>query len=568
MKYYIFLILLFLPSVVFLQEAGIPPVLDLQGVEINWVYLVEDTNLIEVLSSTSTRYSNGSPRSLISNENYIYLFNQSRNSRIDFDGFDLYMLDNLTGELVHTLNYDSYSGAGNYYLFNNLSNISFQGDGNLEILGYQSLDTLLPLSEDDFPELFFFSTPVRFEIKSDDLSIIERQTGLNTNMDPNFLYNYITPGKGDLMKDKSDNYIHVERKGIIEDDFLKEVIYFSGLDEGFSIDTSYVNRIDFESNIQTNLLQLSSPTRYNLINDSTLMTINFKKTIPDVTQSPEVALLSIYSISSFENIELLHTRDITDFFVKDDGVHFFYRNIISDKIILSQTSFDESQSPSGLDAHSWLAVFDLNAELIYSYTDFGDNELKYERLTPLLIKNEELVFGITYTLETETGFDIFKVNLASDEPPEYVTRISQVNDQTFKFFRIGKPLEISEDNFVFLIHGRYDYIDQRTADMTYVVSVDLENLISNSTQQNPKMFDLPYKLFPNPALNDLHITFEEEFSGRLEVFTSTGKLSLTKEVNNQINVVFDTSNLASGPYIIKLNDPNGNILKSSVFIKD
>lgn len=560
--------LLFLPSVIYSQEAGIPPVLDLEGVEINWVHLVEDTNLIEDFSSGSTKYSSGSPRSLIANDNHIYLFNQSRNSRIDFDGFDLYMLDNLTGQLVHSLNIDSYSGANNYYLFNKLSNMSFQEDGNLEILGYQSLDTLLPLSEDQFPELFFFSTPVRFEISSDDLSIVKEQTGLDTNMEPDFLYNYITPGKGDLMKDKNDNYIHVEKKGIIEDDFLKEVIYFYGLDESFSIDTSSINRIDFESNIQTNLLQLSSPTRYNLINDSTLMTINFKKTLPDVTQSPEIALLSIYSISSFDNIELLHTQDITDFFIKDDGVHFFYRNIIDDKIILSQTSFDETQSPSGLDTHSWLAVFDLNAELIYSYTDFGDNELMYERLIPLTIKNEELVFAITYTLEAETGFDLFKVDLASDDPPEYITRISQSKDETFKFFRVGKSLGLAEDNFVFLIHGRYDYVDPLTADMTYLVSINLEKEISNLEYLNPDKIGLSYKLFPNPVMNDLHVTFEEKFSGSFQIFTPTGKQIIEKKLKSQNNVVFNTSNFTSGPYIIKVYDTDGNILKSSVFLKN
>ena len=43
---------------------------------------------------------------------------------------------------------------------------------------------------------------------------------------------------------------------------------------------------------------------------------------------------------------------------------------------------------------------------------------------------------------------------------------------------------------------------------------------------------------------------------------------IEKEVKNQTNVIFDTSNLSSGPYIIKINDPDGDILKSSIFLKN
>ena len=156
----------------------------------------------------------------------------------------------------------------------------------------------------------------------------------------------------------------------------------------------------------------------------------------------------------------------------------------------------------------------------------------------------------------------------SDDPPVSVARISQAKDETFKFFRMLEPLEISEDNFVFLISGRYDYTDPLTAGMTYVVSMNLEKLLSNSNQLNPKKIGLSYQLFPNPSMNDVHITFEELFTGKLQVFTSTGIMVIEKEVKNQTNVIFDTSNLSSGPYIIKINDPDGDILKSSIFLKN
>lgn len=562
-------LIIFCCNFVFSQQELLPPTLDLEGVEVNWIYLVEDTNFVERESSSATRFSACFFRSLAYDDGYVYLFNQSIRAAIDFDGFDLYKLDSSDGSLVYSLNYDYDGGAENYYTFNSLSKMDFGENDIIEILGYQSIDTIISPSDFELPILAYYGRPAKFEIESNDLSIHNVQVGLGTNVENNNVYNFISPNSDDLIKGQNGNYIHLSKTVISEDGFIKSKVYLYDVDENLSIDSNRVNEIVYNSNIQSNQLELGFPTWYKLPNDSTLITLNISKSLPDITQSPEAALLSIYNIASFEDVDLKTSVDVTDLFYKDDNVYDFSMDTISNHIFLTQTSFDQTQSPSNLNTHSWLACFDFNGELMYSLKDFGDNDLSYEYLSPLILEDDILIFSATYTLPDSTGFDLFRVSFDSLDPPVKISRISQANDESFVFKRLLTPVNIADNNYVIPILGLYQYRDDDTkmTKMYYLLSVDFSDDILDSNYDVQTIGKFDYTLSPNPVADQLSINFKELFNGQVEIYSPNGVLLFEKKIRNEVIVTFNMSNLPGGAYIVKVKDEMGEILKTSIFFK-
>ena len=69
-------------------------------------------------------------------------------------------------------------------------------------------------------------------------------------------------------------------------------------------------------------------------------------------------------------------------------------------------------------------------------------------------------------------------------------------------------------------------------------------------------------LYPNPAQNEVHLSFEKPFNS-LELLDITGKSLLTKSIkSNQVDL--DISFLKSGHYLIRLSDQNRTITQRFV----
>jgi len=222
MKEYFFIAFVFITQFSFGQDTIVPPSLNFTGLDVNWVHLAEDPNFIGDFESTNvTKYSSGVTRALKSNKDYVYIFNQSINHYGDFDGFDLYKLDVQTGDLLNSLNFDSYTESRYYYIFGFGSNFILNENSELILLGYRSINNYVPSDPYTFPVFSFFGKPIKFNIDQEELVVLDTIVGVNENMDPGFRYNFISAISGDLIRDKSGNYIHISKGNIIEDNFAK-----------------------------------------------------------------------------------------------------------------------------------------------------------------------------------------------------------------------------------------------------------------------------------------------------------------------------------------------------------
>ena len=548
------------------QNETTPPTLNLSGIEVNWSHLIADENFIHQFEyGNISKYSKSRFRELSSNGAYAYFFNQSINAGIDTDGFDLYQLEIETGELINELHFNYYTSATNFHLFNPQTGPEFKGD-TIEIYGYKSFDTIPVPSVYILPRFAFFGTPTKWTIDAKDLSVLSVETGLNDNVDPNKTHNIFSSNNSDFMKDKNGNYIHLIRRGIIEDTMAKNVVYLYDLDQNLTIDTSNYNRIDFETGINTELVQLTSNTNYQQANDSTLVLANYAKSQPNVQFSPERASLDFWTLHAFNDVSLRQSVDITELFIKRESLSYLL-DTLSGTIFLTQTSNDPNQTSTNLDTYTWIAGFSMDGQLLYNIRDFGDNGLLYDEVRPLFYEDNVLVFFANYELEDQTGFDILKVDFAIDDVPRKIGSIDMPTDGSFELLDIHSPLKISEHNYILPIRGSYEYLDNsdRRSQMTYLVNVDLSSVLTSNVELelNQNYFDI----VPNPIESHALIQFNKSFTGDVEVFTTNGKVIYKKKIVNKESLEIDLSQQTSGSYFISIKNLEKGIMNTKTIIR-
>jgi len=83
----------------------------------------------------------------------------------------------------------------------------------------------------------------------------------------------------------------------------------------------------------------------------------------------------------------------------------------------------------------------------------------------------------------------------------------------------------------------------------------------------PKVESQHLQLFPNPANDNLHIIFNQPFSGIIQVLNEAGLILEVAPVTNSISLDQDISRLAHGCYILMCKSMNGKMI-SLTFIKE
>jgi len=85
---------------------------------------------------------------------------------------------------------------------------------------------------------------------------------------------------------------------------------------------------------------------------------------------------------------------------------------------------------------------------------------------------------------------------------------------------------------------------------------------SNSVQVNELYYDIRYKLYPNPAFNELYIEGAKEEIMNISIFSIDGKL--LKQIHSKGIKQIDISDLQNGIYIIELVNPKIMVIKKIV----
>jgi Secretion system C-terminal sorting domain len=74
-------------------------------------------------------------------------------------------------------------------------------------------------------------------------------------------------------------------------------------------------------------------------------------------------------------------------------------------------------------------------------------------------------------------------------------------------------------------------------------------------------------IFPNPATDELNITFSENSTCTLRLLDGLGNSVLETDINNQNTARLDISKLAKGFYILEIRNQNGTKSNKKVIIK-
>ena len=98
-------------------------------------------------------------------------------------------------------------------------------------------------------------------------------------------------------------------------------------------------------------------------------------------------------------------------------------------------------------------------------------------------------------------------------------------------------------------------------DTTYFAPVGIEPVYRYSTPGSM------LRLSPNPVIDDLNVSFNNEASGSVDAFVYdlAGRVVLTKSYGNQprgiFNGMLDLSGLPQGTYIVKVGNSFGKVVK-------
>ena len=241
-----------------------------------------------------------------------------------------------------------------------------------------------------------------------------------------------------------------------------------------------------------------------------------KVVIVDVTDKTNPVLISVVT---YTNDAYTHqgwfTEDLTYFIVGDeiDELNFGFntRNIVFDFTDLDnpQLSFEYSGPTSATDHNG--------------YVDGDKFYLANYKAGMRVIDISDIANGNM----TETGyFDVFINGNSAGYDGAW---------NVYPYFESGNILISS------LKYSSPDYVPGFYLVKSSTLSVD-DNSLSN------------FSLYPNPSINSVELNSTNTPISEISIYDLSGKLLLSKKYNSEININLNISNLASGIYLLKINN--------------
>lgn len=543
-----------------------PPVIEITGVDLNWIHLTENPNFINgEFAPVETSFSSSIPRWIVKRNNALLIFEQSL-INIDMGGFELTSLDLDAGEIEWRIDHNYYNGLEYFQAFNEQS-IFELSDDNLTLYGYQSLDSISIEKLDGFPNLYFYSTPIQLNVDLNNGIIDSIRVGKNTNENTELDHNVVSHFEGKLIKDLNNNLIHLDFTGNLYDNQITNVVYLYSVDEALTIDSSKVDSIVYSTGIKSNLSQLISGQYFMQLSNKNYVVFNNTKAVPDISESPAEAIFSIFKINAFDDVDLLNKVDLTSNFPKQESPFTnFAADTFLNSFVIHQTVFDVPAGGTEYEGNSWLSWYTNEGELINEFHDFGNQNLNYRFISSIGIVDSNLIFAIGVHSEDEIGFDLFKFGKLNSTP-ELIGSIRVSSSESLELINIRSPLKVGQNNFIFPMRARYFPIEDFDFDtqVTYYLNVDLKQILTSNEIIGKARNEI--NLFPNPTSSRVTITGLENIKGQVQLLNSFGSMLITRRIIGEQDCIFNLEELVSGIYIIKVLDHNGTPIKNLIFHK-
>lgn len=129
------------------------------------------------------------------------------------------------------------------------------------------------------------------------------------------------------------------------------------------------------------------------------------------------------------------------------------------------------------------------------------------------------------------------------------------------FVSLTDSLTLSEDSLITMDVVLYCGLLKSTFNgrrIAYLRGAPDHNFFQNSDLGTSKLSSAVAELFPNPALDDLHLSFPSPSYGDILIYDSAGKSYVSETVNGIQELNFDVSYLSEGIYFLQFESTNSS----------
>ena len=517
-----------------------------------WTYIPQDANFeFSPQDPRSTPYSRkGSWRLDIQNDNiYLFQVTSSQNPYVGYDGFILHQLDLSSGTASWSLhnNYNSGLTHREYYFS---SHFEYTNDSKLKIIGLKDFEPL----DTTKPNFFFYGKPF--------IKTIDLQSGKIDNMIESTatkhsqLYSSTGYGTFNRYTRIGEQYYTFISNAYIENDTLKDAIEMRKINEPFDIDSLGVTAIINNTQIPTDLVQLSMRPIYNFVNDSTIIALFTIKQPEDLSISPDKVWLSKIIVTKDGEMKVLKEVDIRNEFYFPQDQNFNYYKIIKDKNIFVYQTMDSENSPYPSKMFTWLlwADEDCNKKVKIDALHVGDRFYYFPEF--ISATADKVVLSAYFEDEAKQikGFDLLEINQSGE-----IIRLGGFHVSTSAPKILLQRAAISADSSLIVAFRTEVTMNSGFTDYSYVMKFGPDILKPTLTQSTDVDFSpLSFNLAPNPTKDIISITIQDDInsSSTINILDYQGSALISKAIDSSI-IEIDLSKLNAGTYFVSMINQKG-----------
>jgi ELWxxDGT repeat protein len=190
----------------------------------------------------------------------------------------------------------------------------------------------------------------------------------------------------------------------------------------------------------------------------------------------------------------------------------------------------------------------------------GSNPYQFVEINqnPYCIANEEnksLQLWALGSLKIKTTIEAEKLSTQSIESIKLFT--NENNDWKYQWIKDGKPLESATSPILTTqISGMYQVrVEDKIGHVNFSNSIEVK-ILQKALANEPLTEDFLLNIYPNPAQDDLNVSFETTSKGDFEatLYDLYGKIVSQQAVSPSTNNSISTKNLNAGTYIFRLSN--------------
>jgi len=499
-----------------------PPVIEFDGVELNWSVIHQDTTLPALFESIPNITSQGDPFDIYFRESYfkdnrLYsLFNSSINLGSHFDAIDIN-----TGQKLFSNSYNTLTDSW----LEILTSILEREDGNIGLTGMRTYNVVPPL----------------FPIGLATRRVLDKDNGVNIydQFIPTTVSDFCFCGNSNGQYGQVFPIIEDERYLVVclepRDSTLLDIKIMNG--EGRLQDTvRYIERVLFSDDIAINRY----PQALKLPNGNIALGI-MSYTSPTPNSLDEVRAEVILLNSIGEQINRVDITELLSYATR------FAMDLRDDKLYITANSLNEEQTAYD---RSNLVIMSQDGDVITAISDF--NELDGEsvgsvKATPF-VDNKELMTG--KSLEDYNCLKFFEIDSSGN-----TRHLKTICHSDTIWDIIPSYTLVSDENLIvqasWQFYGEEDDLgDDRYFPVTFSLGLDQLGL-TTSTAGIEKTEDDIY-LYPNPAKNTVYVNLPKNTSGIIEVVSMDGNKIISTPFNRTNKVELQAGGFVPGMYLVNV----------------